>query len=343
MLDALFGTELSTTVKFAIAFPLILAMIVGVLWVARRFGVGSLGGAAPSRGRQPRLGVTEAAAIGDGKRQLLLIRRDNIEHLVMTGGPSDVVIETNIVRATAVARESAPARASDALPRAVPLAEGGTWPPQPEPVARPSRAPAVAREQAEEDLPVPAEAGPRLVAERESPREAPRESVRDGALRVQTSDRIAALAAELPTNLAEPTPTPPARRGAESRRQPPQPVPPISATEEQNLAEMAQRLETALQRPRPLPESPPVAPAAPPRAVEAVAPEAPRLQPEPKPEPRLEPRLEPKPEPKLEPKPEPKPAPKPVPRPAAKVASAAAFDSLEQEMASLLGRPSGKS
>jgi hypothetical protein len=341
MLDALFGTELSTTVKFAIAFPLILAAIVGFLFVVRRLGVGTFGGAAPSRGRQPRLGVTEAASVGDGKRQLLLIRRDNIEHLVMTGGPSDVVIETNIVRASAVARESAPARAADALPRAVPLAEGGAWPPQAEPVARPSRA--AAREQADEDAvvaPAPVEAGPRLVAERESAREIAREK-RDGALRAQSSDRIPALTADLSLSRTEPQAAPPPRRGAEARRAPPQPVPPITPTEEQNLAEMAQRLESALQRPRPMGEPPAVAPP-PPRAVEpAVAQAAAPLaepKPEPKPEPRPEPRSEPRPETRLEPKPVPKPAAKP----AAKIASAAAFDSLEQEMASLLGRPSGK-
>lgn len=32
----------------------------------------------------------------DGRRRLLLIRRDEVEHLIMTGGPVDVVIETGI-------------------------------------------------------------------------------------------------------------------------------------------------------------------------------------------------------------------------------------------------------
>jgi hypothetical protein len=30
---------------------------------------------------------------------LILVRRDNIEHLVLIGGPTDVVVEANIVRA----------------------------------------------------------------------------------------------------------------------------------------------------------------------------------------------------------------------------------------------------
>lgn len=42
-----------------------------------------------------RLEVVEQTSI-DGRRRLVLIRRDDVEHLVMTGGPVDVVIETGI-------------------------------------------------------------------------------------------------------------------------------------------------------------------------------------------------------------------------------------------------------
>jgi flagellar protein FliO/FliZ len=44
---------------------------------------------------EPRLSVIEHANV-DGKRKLLLIRRDDVEHLIMTGGPVDVVLETGI-------------------------------------------------------------------------------------------------------------------------------------------------------------------------------------------------------------------------------------------------------
>jgi hypothetical protein len=44
---------------------------------------------------EPRLGVTEQAVV-DSRRRLVLIRRDGVEHLIMTGGPVDVVIETGI-------------------------------------------------------------------------------------------------------------------------------------------------------------------------------------------------------------------------------------------------------
>jgi hypothetical protein len=44
---------------------------------------------------EPRLGVMEQARV-DARRTLVLIRRDDVEHLIMTGGPVDVVIETGI-------------------------------------------------------------------------------------------------------------------------------------------------------------------------------------------------------------------------------------------------------
>ena len=51
----------------------------------------SLFGARPDK----RLAVVEHASV-DGRRRLVLVRRDDVEHLIMTGGPVDVVIETGI-------------------------------------------------------------------------------------------------------------------------------------------------------------------------------------------------------------------------------------------------------
>jgi Flagellar biosynthesis protein, FliO len=47
------------------------------------------------RNRQPRLAVMDAAPV-DVRRRLILVRRDNVEHLIMIGGPTDVVIESGI-------------------------------------------------------------------------------------------------------------------------------------------------------------------------------------------------------------------------------------------------------
>lgn len=44
-----------------------------------------------------RLEIVDQANV-DGRRKLILLRRDDTEHLIMTGGPADVVIETGIPR-----------------------------------------------------------------------------------------------------------------------------------------------------------------------------------------------------------------------------------------------------
>ncbi|MGA7774021.1 MAG: flagellar biosynthetic protein FliO, partial [Pseudolabrys sp.] len=105
MFENLFGSEMPLAARFFIAFLVVLALIGVTAWLVRRFGANRLGSTV--RGRQPRLAVIDAATV-DGRRRLVLIRRDNIEHLLMIGGPTDLVVEPNIVRAVAareVARE----------------------------------------------------------------------------------------------------------------------------------------------------------------------------------------------------------------------------------------------
>src|SRR5205814_7320787 len=125
------------TLTFLFAFIAVLALIGVAAWLVRRFATNRLG-ANTNRGRMPRLAVIDAATV-DGRRRLVLIRRDNVEHLLMIGGPTDVVVEPNIIRAAGGPREMAAARplpAGDTLPRAVPLGEGSMWPLQPEPAPR---------------------------------------------------------------------------------------------------------------------------------------------------------------------------------------------------------------
>ena len=140
-MSSLFGVELPTPVNFVIAFVFVLLLIGAAAWLVRRFGVTRIDAAA--RGRQPRLAVIDSAAV-DGRRKLVIIRRDNVEHLLMIGGPSDVVVETNIVRGTAAATRDVPPRAT-ALPRPCRaptrrLPDPTPWPLQPEP-ARSAAAP----------------------------------------------------------------------------------------------------------------------------------------------------------------------------------------------------------
>ncbi len=71
------------------------AVLVAVL--ARGFLAQPASGAKPLFGTRPekRLAVVDQASV-DGRRKLVLIRRDETEHLIMTGGPVDIVIETGI-------------------------------------------------------------------------------------------------------------------------------------------------------------------------------------------------------------------------------------------------------
>src|ERR1700719_984527 len=103
MFESLFGAEMPLAVRFFLAFLIVLGLIGATAWAVRRFGTGRLGSSS-SRGRQPRLAVIDYASV-DARRRLILVRRDNVEHLLMIGGPTDVVVEPNIGRASAAPRD----------------------------------------------------------------------------------------------------------------------------------------------------------------------------------------------------------------------------------------------
>jgi flagellar protein FliO/FliZ len=331
-------------VTFIIAFVAVLALIVVAAWLVRRFANNRLG-ANTNRGRMPRLAVIDAAAV-DGRRRLVLVRRDNVEHLLMIGGPTDIVVEPNIVRAQG-RTDQMPQRPPGGAepPRIAPLPDAAGWndsdgaregsdlhpePPQmPEPPPRPAR-PAFAedmrrppvlaerraeRERAERVDPM-AGFSPEPMGLRPEPRPEPRLEPRAEPRPEPASPRMPRSEPMMPRTMRQgepkaaiprserpaPVPAPP----------PPPPAPPAPApvqTADQNLAEMAQRLEAALRRPASSAEAPPVAP-------------------EPAPPP---------PPPVRAVRNEPPPAPAPAPSPKS------SFENLEEEMASLLGRPKSQS
>jgi hypothetical protein len=366
MFEALFGAGMPLAVRFFLAFLIVLGLIGGTAWAVRRFGAGRLG-ASSARGRPPRLAVIDYATV-DTRRRLILVRRDNIEHLLMIGGPTDVVVESNIVRAAAAATRDVPvARApAEALPRAMPLPEHGAWPLQPEPAAPPPRG-APRFEPMQEE----AEFAP-FVHHPEPPPRAPRET-------------LAALAEEIAARPVPPRGRAPARAQAYEPRLEPRAEPRLpptyadeaDATADQSLAEMAHRLEAALRKPKPAAEgrAPLVRPTAPPP--EPALEEFEEAPPPPPPAPRMPraaearpPRAEAKthePPKNFETKPtEAKPAEartaearpaearhaeartteaktaEPKPAEGRTGQGKGLYDSLEQEMASLLGRPGGK-
>ncbi len=75
--------------RFALALILVLGLIVLLAWLLRRFGMGV------KMTRSRRLGVVEAHMLGP-RHRLMLIRRDDVEHLVIVGPASETVIETGI-------------------------------------------------------------------------------------------------------------------------------------------------------------------------------------------------------------------------------------------------------
>lgn len=82
-------------VTYFAAFIFVLALIAGSAWILRNFV--QSGGNVPKffNSKDKRIGVVESASM-DGRRKLVLVRRDDKEHLVMIGGPVDMVIETGI-------------------------------------------------------------------------------------------------------------------------------------------------------------------------------------------------------------------------------------------------------
>jgi flagellar protein FliO/FliZ len=145
MIESLFGTEIPLVIQFCLAFLIVLGLIGAAAWAVSRFGTKRLG-VGGSRGRQSRLSIVDFASVDQGRR-LILIRRDDVEHLLLIGGPTDVVIEPNIMGAVARPREVAVIRSSAAAlppPRANPLLDLESRPGQPELAAIPRPAQQIA-------------------------------------------------------------------------------------------------------------------------------------------------------------------------------------------------------
>jgi flagellar protein FliO/FliZ len=324
-------------ITFFFAFVAVLALIGVAAWLVRRFA-GNRIGANPNRGRMPRLAVIDAAAV-DGRRRLVLVRRDNVEHLLMIGGPTDIVVEPNIVRAIP-GRDQMPPRpgiSAEPQPRVAPLPDTN-WndsesqrtdifdhpePQMPEPPPRPVR-PSFADEirrpalSPSERRTEPALRGDPLAGFTPEPlagRPESRPELRGEPMPSRVTSRNEPLIPR-PPRPSEVPKAPPLRTPERAAAPPPPPPPPAPpqpspaiSTADQNLAEMAQRLEAALRRPagessEPRIGAPPVAPEPPPG----------------RPVPREE------------------PAALPVATPAK-----SGFENLEDEMASLLGRPKSPS
>ncbi len=78
----------------------VVVCLLALAGVAALFVHGMITGKSPAAAlfgprAERRLEVVDHANV-DGRRRMVLIRRDNVEHLILTGGPVDLVIETGI-------------------------------------------------------------------------------------------------------------------------------------------------------------------------------------------------------------------------------------------------------
>lgn len=100
-------------VRFLLALAAVLGMILLLAWAMRRFRLGGLAGSAMTSGR---LQVIETLPI-DGRQRLLLIRRDDREHLLLVGQERSVVIEAVAPASNAdLPAVSSPAKSAVSLP-----------------------------------------------------------------------------------------------------------------------------------------------------------------------------------------------------------------------------------
>lgn len=85
--------DFSEIFRFAAALAFIVGLIGVCAWGARRLGLAT--GGFSGAGSLKRLSISEVKVV-DAKHRLVLIRRDDKEHLVLLGGERNLLIESGI-------------------------------------------------------------------------------------------------------------------------------------------------------------------------------------------------------------------------------------------------------
>ena len=128
-ITSLFGGSGNVYLTALFALGAVIVLILLGVWLLKLvFNVSSNG----VRGRNRRLAIVDSLVL-DQKRQLLIIRRDNTEHLILVGGPQDVVVEAGFAAPEAPAAQPTrrpvpmvggrkPGNANDARPVIAPAA-----------------------------------------------------------------------------------------------------------------------------------------------------------------------------------------------------------------------------
>lgn len=152
--------DIAGAVQVIIAFVVILTLIGIFTWILARIKGMRIDTA--RRSRQPRLAVMDSTPI-DNQRRLVLVRRDAVEHLILVGGETDIVVEQTIVRgAPLVAQpQRQPFPAAVPAPQAAPAqAIAPSQPAAATPAQQPAPAqPAQPQAQPSQAQPAPAQPG----------------------------------------------------------------------------------------------------------------------------------------------------------------------------------------
>ncbi|WP_374833296.1 hypothetical protein [Paenochrobactrum pullorum] len=107
-LSGILGEGTANIVLFILLFAAILVGIFIVYAIIKRFSGTTAGSQSFTHNHHEpssRLAVVDAANV-DNQRKLVLVRRDDVEHLILIGGPTDVVVEQNITADSDYARGS---------------------------------------------------------------------------------------------------------------------------------------------------------------------------------------------------------------------------------------------
>lgn len=190
MLDSVAGPGYAAAILWTFAALVLLVIILVIIKLVRNLTFGTF--VAGGRNRKTRLAVMDATAV-DSHRRLVLVRRDDIEHLLLIGGPTDVVVERDI----RLAAPRRPALTGDGgqqqapRPRAPqPAAAPARQAPAPQPVnaapapvrprpATPAPKPAVQSYQPSNITPLPAYGSANANVVRHAPPPAKRDSIDD--------------------------------------------------------------------------------------------------------------------------------------------------------------------
>ncbi|MDI6026809.1 flagellar biosynthetic protein FliO [Corticibacterium sp. UT-5YL-CI-8] len=135
-LDSVAGPGYTAAVLWTLAALVALVVVLVIIKIIKSLTAGTF--VTGGRNRKTRLAVMDATAV-DTHRRLVLVRRDDVEHLILIGGPNDVVVETDIRMAPSKRPDLTASAAPQSAPRPRPQESAVQRQPAPATPAPPQR------------------------------------------------------------------------------------------------------------------------------------------------------------------------------------------------------------